>query len=266
MPNFQLPEKFDGGNFEKFKKEFKRVTIVNGWSDDKKLAALPLALSGRALSAFEKGESGITTLDDAFSLLEKEFTSARDQDASMKEFYSLQCGSGVDPTVYADKLETLLNRGIPSLSDDDADRLLVNQFIAGCPLEVAEKLKLVFAGKRPKLAEVVEASKDLLRDTKPSRVLAVEEKRGCETEMGDLTEEVKRLAIEVAAIAARLPPDDPRGRHTSSKGRRSMENVRCYRCDGMGHFARDCYFNQRPRRHQQGNFKAGSRPPTARFQ
>ena len=84
-------------------------------------------------------------------------------------------------------------------------------------MEVAEKLfKLVFTGKRMKLAEVVEASKDLLCDTKPSRVLAAEEKRGCETEMGDFTEEVnKRLATEVTASAARLPPDDPRGRHTS---------------------------------------------------
>ena len=95
------------------------------------MAALPLALSGWALSAFEKDESSFKTLADAFALLEKEFSSARDQDASMKEFYSLQCGSGVDPAVYANRLKTLLSKSIPSLSDDDTDRLVVNQFIAG---------------------------------------------------------------------------------------------------------------------------------------
>ena len=146
---------------------------------------------------------------------------------------------------------------------------MLNQFIAGYPTELADKLKLLFAGKRPKLAEVVEASRDLLRDPKPARVLAAEEASDYETVIGDLTEEVHRLSTEVAAIAARLPADEPQARYEPSRGRRTLGYIPCYNCSGIGHFARDRPSSQRRQRRnqqQQGNFKPGSRPPTTRFQ
>ena len=90
MPNFQLPEKFEDGNFEKFKKASERVATANGCTDERQLAALPLALFGTALSAFEKEEKTVKALADAFDHLAKEFSSARDRNSSMKEFYSLQ--------------------------------------------------------------------------------------------------------------------------------------------------------------------------------
>ena len=171
MPHFQLPDKFEDGDLEKFKKSFERVAAANGWTPERQLAALSVALSGRALLAFEKEEAKFKTLTDAFDHLKAVFNSARDQDSSMKEFYNSEWGVGVDPEVYANRLMTLLKKSIPSLDADDADRLAVKQFIVGFPVEFADKLRPLFAGKRPNLDEVVEAARDLLRGPKAAQAL-----------------------------------------------------------------------------------------------
>jgi hypothetical protein len=91
MPRFPLPEKFDEGNLALFLKSFERIAKANGWTAEQQLASLPLALSGRALLAFEKGESGFKTIADAFAALEVEFQSSRDKELALKEFYALGC-------------------------------------------------------------------------------------------------------------------------------------------------------------------------------
>ena len=86
MPRFPLPDKFADGDVVTFKKAFQRVAKANGWDEDGQLAALPLALSGRALIAFERGESGFKTSEDAFKYLETEFDKALDKETAMKSF------------------------------------------------------------------------------------------------------------------------------------------------------------------------------------
>ena len=48
MPRFLLPDKFEDGDFATFKKSFQPVATANAWDDAGQLAALPLALTGRA--------------------------------------------------------------------------------------------------------------------------------------------------------------------------------------------------------------------------
>ena len=68
------------------------------------------------------------------------------------------------PAVFADRLKGLLLRGLPSLNNADVERIVSTQFISGFPSVHREKLTLLFAGKTPKLSEVVAAARDVVRD------------------------------------------------------------------------------------------------------
>lgn len=266
MPRFPLPEKFDDGNFDKFKKSFQRVAKANGWTDEEQLACLPLVLGGRALLAFERKESKFATIKDAFSGLEDEFHSTLDREMALKEFYGLRWGVGLSPDEYANKLTMLLEAGLPSLGADDRDRISVNQFMAGFPSPLEEKLQLLFAGKSPKLPEVVAAANDLLRCSKDATV-GFTETTVQVSKFDDLSSKVEELTVQVAALKDSFRPNGSRDDHQPSQSirtrgpglRRNHSKIRCYNCSGFGHFARDC---SSPRNFRPGNAIAGRRLPT----
>ena len=269
MPRFPLPEKFEDGNFAKFRKSFVRVAKANGWSETEQLASLPLALGGRAFLAFEKEEAKFKTISDALSFLDEEFHSARDKEAALKEFYSLRWGVGLSPEEYAAKLLMMLEMGLPSLGADDRDRILVGQFMAGFPSALHEKLQLLFAGKSSKLSEVVAAANDLLRQEKDATVCSTNttETNSEASSSNDLSAKVEELTSQVAAIRDSLhqrsrrfsaQPVFSRRTYGQAFGRGRSEKNRCFNCSGFGHFARDC---PSPRNFRPENANAGRRLP-----
>ena len=280
MPRFPLPDKFADGDLVTFKKAFQRVAKANGWDEDGQLAALPLALSGRALIAFERGESGFKTSEDAFKYLETEFDKALDKETAMKSFNACRWGEGLDPTVFANRLKGLLLRGLPSLKNSDVERMVSAQFISGFPSVLREKLGLLFAGKTPTLDEVIAAARDLVRDdpVKSGQAFALrigttmEDPRHDDTRMKELENKVDELVDHVAALSARdeasglsrraMTVERGRGPGVRERGRgRHGSSVRCYNCAGYGHIARVC---PSPLTNQKsGNGKPGDRRPTA---
>lgn len=262
MPKFPLPEKFLEGDTESFKKNFERVAKANGWNDDQQLAALPLALGGRALLAFEREEAKCKTVAEVFKVLVDEMSKPLDKECALKEFYSTLWGPGLSPQVYASKLKSLLEKGLPSLGTEDKNRLVVNQFVSGFPSDYRNKLSLIFSGKTPKIDEVVAAANDLLHSSDIS-VASVNPTKDTTSKLDDLMEKFDTLSLQVAAIAttqqsrARGFSTREKSGVTSSATRRRQ--IRCFNCSGFGHIARDC---ASPRQHS-GNGRPGGRPPTA---
>ena len=271
MPRFPLPEKLDDGNIALFRKSFERIAKANEWSAEQQLASLPLALSGRALRAFEEGEAGFKKVEDAFAALEVAFQSSRDKETALKEFYALRWGVGLSPEDYAARLKALLKTGLPSLGDDDQQRTIVNQFMTGFPSPVEERLRLLFAGKSPKVSEVVAAANDLVRSANGATTVCSLEADGAFSqpsisELSDLSAKVEKLSFQVAAInetltaRPRSETNQTRLAQRRSFGRAREERTRCYNCSGYGHFARECPSPKN--RMRSGNAEAEGRRPT----
>ena len=274
MPRFSLPEKFESGDFAIFKKAFERVAKANKWDDSEQLAALPLALSGRALLAFEAQETSFTTVSDAFKHLTEEFNAALDKESAMKQFYACRWGNGLDPAVFANQLKGLLLRGLPSLSDDDVQRIVCNQLINSFPSTISEKLRTLFAGKSPVISDVAAAARDMTRDSgSESQACALQQESEAPRKMGDLEAKINDLAATVAALANRNM-DESKYKDSGSRSRRNnlsrgrgRSEIRCFNCSGLGHIARNCPSSRnQQRRSSSGNAKAGDRAPTTSLQ
>ena len=168
----------------------------------------------------------------------------------MKRFYASQWGPGLDPEVYADRLKVLLKTGLPSLGNEDADRVVSNQFISGFPQAYAEKLRLLFAGRSPKLSEVVAAAKDLTRHPAEDVCAAASE------DNSSVMAKIKKLSLGLENLVGRVSSFDTgrtrrrnedRGRVPSDyeprsfrRNRNQKDQVRCFNCSGFGHLAREC--------------------------
>ena len=275
MPRIPLPAKFEDGDLPSFRKSFERVAKANGWTEEEQLWTLPLALANRALVAFERKESNIKSIADAFKVLEEEFNSARDREAAMKEFYSCQWGVGLDPDVYATKLKRLLVRGLPSLDPSDGDRIVINQFINGFSGSHRENLQLLFSGKSPSLTEVVEAAKDIVRKSENEcQTFAIDEQSPTTSRLDELSTSLEALSAQVAAIENRqrdthlksASPIGGRRRNTGEDWRRRSNpqgRIQCFNCSGFGHVARMCPSPRSARNRPPGNESAGDRWPTA---
>ena len=274
MPRFSLPEKFESGDFTIFKKAFERVAKANKWDDSEQLAALPLALTGRALLAFEAQETSFKTVADALKHLTEEFNKALDKESAMKQFYACRWGNGLDPAVYADQLKTLLFRGLPSLSDDDVQRIVCNQLINSFPSTISEKLRTLFAGKSPAILDVAAAARDMTRDSgSESQACALQQESEASRKIEDLEAKINDLAAIVAALAnpsmdgSEREDGGLRSRRNNQPRGRGRNGIRCFNCSGLGHVARNCPSpRSQQRRSGSGNAKAGDRSPTASLQ
>lgn len=275
MPRFSLPEKFESGDVATFQKAFIRVAKANKWEESEQLAALPLALSGRALLAFEAQESNFKTVTDAFRHLTEEFSKALDKESAMKQFYACRWGHGLDPAVFADQLKGLLLRGLPSLTDDDVQRLTCNQLMNSFPSTIREKLKTLFAGKSPSISDVAAAARDMTRDSDGSedRAFALQQEPETSPKMKDLEAKINDLTAIVAALANHHRPTDEVEREDGGLRRnnrtrvRGRSGIRCFNCSGLGHVARMCPSpRSQQRRPSSGNARAGDRSPTTSLQ
>jgi hypothetical protein len=207
-------------NPDEWFKKFEICCKANNWNDATKAVKLPTLLEGEALAIWlEFSEDEQASYETAKNLLVSKLTPA--EFVSLEEFHKRTLRPGETLTLFVHNLKILLERAMLSMDEDARAQLVVHQFLMGIPQAVSTQIRA--SGKKLTLEKVVEKARLLMtiRDYNEQPVAMVQM-----DEVQQLREEVKELTQAVATLSVR--------REQNKKPKH------CFRCNGLGHFQRDC--------------------------
>ena len=130
-----------GDNFEQFWDKLMVLAAVQKWdSDEKKMDHLPLFLDGDAFLVYTRmSDTDKKKPAEVKKRMEQAFSVTKAQ--AYKLFMSRTLQIDESPDAYAADLQRLLKLSGHALADDDADKdpVVVEQLLAGLPLEFARQ-------------------------------------------------------------------------------------------------------------------------------
>ena len=275
MAHYSIPKPFASGSVSDWLQKFDICCKANSWTDKVKARKLPTLLEGEALAVWLE----LSADEQAdYAVVRERLTSKLNPQAfvSLDEFHQRKLHPGESATLYVHHLKKLLERAMPTVDNAVRDQLVLHQFVAGLPQEIARQLRAT--GDTSELNATVEKARLLLSLDSHDSVATVTEETSGDSLISKLKTQVDVLTQQVAALTpVSIQPQAPQQfkvrcftcggmGHTKhvcpSRNRRpsSSGNVRCFKCGQWGHMKKDCK--------QQGNAQGmpawGSGHPTQR--
>lgn len=248
----------DGEDFDTYLNHFNRIAVANKWKDEVKLVQLETLLKGKAQKQFEifiEEDPGITW-ETMTGNLKKEL---RPTTQKSLDTFSVMRLDGRSPKEFYAAL--VRQSRIAHGAMDDAARHVV---VRAQMLQVLPKQLRTDASKQQDLSgldkdalitlltRVYEADwKENGEEYEPvvGQVKTGHQQRSVESRLKDVEDEIakersdmvelKKMISELSMGIRQPSFQGGRGRNMAA-GPQSLEHVRCYRCQQMGHYARSC--------------------------
>jgi hypothetical protein len=199
---------FNGsGDVLEFIANFKSGAIANNWSQAKQIEIIKVYLRGPAFELYEKlTPSEKSNIQLVFDKLTEKLVN---KSTCSIQFKNVKPKPGESVKEFAYKLSDLLKRAMPSLKEEKREIKLKLKLIECVPEEKREALKLMESTMNweqlvPVVSNVMPAFTD--------------------------------VALSIDVNAASTMVDRSERRYSSSS---NMTNIKCHKCGGLGHFARD---------------------------
>ena len=238
LEGFVKPFKGKNDNWDVFSSKFDVLAEVSGWDTNaKKMARLPLFLEGDAYLVFSRmPEADRKDKEKVRATMIKSFNVSKSEAYSKFKCRQLRQDESVD--AFAADLRRLLS--LAGHNDEgDKDAVVIEQMLAGVPVEVSQQVRLSFAGKDLTVSGCSDAVRALMAAA-PGAVVAA-----ASGGHRDRTPSTSRSTMcfrcgEVGHVR-RNCPQAKRGGVKSDRGAKpESRKIVCFFCDKEGHTKADC--------------------------
>ena len=256
--NLALPELFSGedkAHWDDWIDHFEKVAVVNNWDDATKKKWLPARLTGRAATVYRRLPDA--TKDDLAET--KAALLERFEPASKKELYRAELQTRKKQrkegwATYGEDLLRLAEKAYPDLPSEAQERLALNQY-----LTQLDSPQVAF-GVRQKNPETITAAVRLTLElesylpppatsiTNPQAIAQLEtceESKTTDCEITAAISTTARVQDPLQKILQRLDQLelDVRVARAERRSTRPRSPITCFRCQQLGHIARNCMAN-----------------------
>ena len=213
---------------------------ANSRNDEAKALRIPTLLEKEALAIFlDIPEDDREVYENVKQALVRVFQPPEARFIALHEFETRKILPGESLQEFLYSIKQLLRKAVPGMEEDSREQLLLHRFLSGVPENLSRSVRtsqdITCVGealKKVKLLMIYQNSDSLIAPVRP----AVSENRDNNLRLDRMEEKLNMLLTSLED-----QKDEKRGKiMVEHKGSNQAAPIRCYRCQHVGHMAREC--------------------------